>query len=401
LIRVARICGRIGGDEAIAVLRARFEYLEPQVRLHVLAALGQCGYWAAGSPSEAALVQKQIRAEAAQAAGLLAALADLGAAESLRSLAGALRYQLDQARRRLILLLSFVYDPRAVLQASNNLAAPSEHKRAYALEVLDLLLPAEVKSVVFPVLEDLAAEESLGRLAAAFPQIRLGSQARLQAIVADPEAYAPWVRACAVAALARDLDGEARAVLASALQAADPLVRETAAWALRRDASANGQAEGEGRMLSTLEKVLILKTVSLFAQTPDEVLADVASLLEEQEFKAGEPIFTKGETGRCLYIVIDGRVRVHDGERTLNHLGEGAIFGEMAVLDDSPRSASVTADEDTRLFRLDQDPLYELMADRIDVARGIIQVLTANLRARAKDVDDLHSRLERLEGAGK
>ncbi len=154
-------------------------------------------------------------------------------------------------------------------------------------------------------------------------------------------------------------------------------------------------------MLSTIEKVLILKTISLFSRTSDEVLAEVASILEELEVRAGETIVRKGETGRCLYILVDGRVRVHDGERTLNFLDDGAVFGEMAVLDDSPRSASVTAAEDTHLFRLGQDPLYELMGDRTEVARGIISVLSASLRARVRDLDDLHTRLERLEAGSR
>jgi len=69
----------------------------------------------------------------------------------------------------------------------------------------------------------------------------------------------------------------------------------------------------------------------------------------------------------------------------------------MAVLDPEPRLASVTAVEDTRLFRLDQEPFYELMDDRIEVARGIIHVLSGHLRARVRDLNDLRTRLEALE----
>jgi CRP-like cAMP-binding protein len=82
-----------------------------------------------------------------------------------------------------------------------------------------------------------------------------------------------------------------------------------------------------------------------------------------------------------MYIIVTGSVRVHDEERLLNELGERDIVGEMAVLDSTPRSASVTAMEETTLLRLDQDALYELMADRIEVVRGIIRVLCEHLRA--------------------
>ena len=146
-------------------------------------------------------------------------------------------------------------------------------------------------------------------------------------------------------------------------------------------------------MLLLVEKVIILKTVSIFAGTPDRTLAEVAALLEEQVLSAGEKLFEKGDPGRCMYIIVSGRVRVHDGDQILNDLGERDIVGEMAVLESAPRSASVTAIEETRLLRLDQEPLYELMADHIEVARGIIQVLSSRLRARIEDIGDLRARL--------
>jgi CRP-like cAMP-binding protein len=86
--------------------------------------------------------------------------------------------------------------------------------------------------------------------------------------------------------------------------------------------------------------------------------------------------------GSALYVMIDGRVRVHDADHTLRELGPRDIFGEMAALDPEPRSASVTATEPTRLFRLEQEGLYELMADRIEVVRGVIRVLCQRLRVR-------------------
>ena len=64
----------------------------------------------------------------------------------------------------------------------------------------------------------------------------------------------------------------------------------------------------------------------------------------------------------------------------LVELGPRDIFGEMAALDTEPRSATVTALEPTSLFRLEQEALYELMADRIEVVRGVIRILCSRLR---------------------
>ncbi len=146
-------------------------------------------------------------------------------------------------------------------------------------------------------------------------------------------------------------------------------------------------------MLPLIEKVLILKSVSIFAETPDRTLAEVAALLDELALGAGETLFEKGDAGRCLYVIVTGRLHVHDGGQLLEELGERNIVGEMAVLGNAPRAASVTAAEETQLLRLDQEPLYELMADHVEVARGIIQVLSNRLRARMEDIGDLRVEL--------
>ena len=194
----------------------------------------------------------------------------------------------------------------------------------------------------------------------------------------------PWLQACvchAVGALGLT-------DMASSLprEAGDPLVREAAAWAA-------GRLNGEKCMLSTIEKVIILKTADLFSGTPDEILAEVAAVASEVELKAGETIFRKGEPGDCMYVIVSGRLRAHDGPHTLNFLEQGDIFGEMAILDPQPRMASITAVEDSQLLRLDQEALYELMADRPEVARGMIRVLSRRLRDRVRDLNELRDRL--------
>ena len=136
-------------------------------------------------------------------------------------------------------------------------------------------------------------------------------------------------------------------------------------------------------MLLTIEKVVILKSISIFSDTPEDHLAEVASILEPIEVPAGKTIIEKDDIGSSLYIIVDGRVRVHDGERTITELGERDIFGELAALDPEPRVASVTAVRDTRLFRLDRQSLLDLMAEQTEIAFGIIRMLCRRLREQA------------------
>ena len=133
-------------------------------------------------------------------------------------------------------------------------------------------------------------------------------------------------------------------------------------------------------MQSTIEKMLVLKSVDLFTQTPDDVLAQVAAEVEEVEMPRGALIINKGEIGDSLYVIDSGEVRVHDGDQTIATLGEREIFGELAVLDPEPRSASVTAQTDVRLYRLDREDLFELLPDHSEIVQGIFHVLCRRLR---------------------
>jgi CRP-like cAMP-binding protein len=133
-------------------------------------------------------------------------------------------------------------------------------------------------------------------------------------------------------------------------------------------------------------RLAILKTISLFAETPDDALEDVARRMDEVVFPAGATVFDKGDHGDCLYAISMGRVRVHDGEMTLNFLGVGDVFGEMAAIDPEPRSASVTTVEETHLLRLDQEALLRLMDRHSEITRGILRILSQHLRARMRDM---------------
>src|SRR5574341_389137 len=99
-------------------------------------------------------------------------------------------------------------------------------------------------------------------------------------------------------------------------------------------------------MLTTVDKVLFLKGVSIFSEIPGEVLSRIAQIAEEIGVERGTRIFDEGEPGDSLYLIVNGKVRVHKGPREVAVLGEGECFGEMAILDNEPRSASITALED-------------------------------------------------------
>lgn len=133
--------------------------------------------------------------------------------------------------------------------------------------------------------------------------------------------------------------------------------------------------------LLLVEKVLILKSLGIFKDTPENILADLAPLMQEEEYEKDTLLFKEGDIGDCMFIIRNGEVRIHKGNTTLAVLKDQEVFGELSLLDAETRSASATCQTDCILFRIDQEPFYELIDSRPEVARGIIKMLCQRLRA--------------------
>ena len=133
-------------------------------------------------------------------------------------------------------------------------------------------------------------------------------------------------------------------------------------------------------MITTVEKVLFLKSIDLFRALPSEELAQIAEIAFEQPLAAGDCVFAEGEPGDALYLVALGSVKVHKGDKQLAILSVRDVFGEMAVLDSEPRSASVTVLKDAVLLKIDRDDFRDILNERPEIALGVIKVLSRRLR---------------------
>jgi hypothetical protein len=129
--------------------------------------------------------------------------------------------------------------------------------------------------------------------------------------------------------------------------------RDVAGWVKARRAAGDAVPMEERAML-LIEKVIVLKTVAMFEHTPEELVAEIASIVEVVDYDAGHVLFSKGDAGESMYIVVNGQVRVF--------------------------SASVVTTLDTRLFRVDGDLFAQLMAANVDIVRGVLHVLCERLR---------------------
>lgn len=142
-------------------------------------------------------------------------------------------------------------------------------------------------------------------------------------------------------------------------------------------------------MYSTLEKTILLKGVVLFKDIDAKEIYHIAQITEEEHFKPGQALFSEGDQGDSLYIVVAGQVRIHKNDKELAVFQKGDTLGEMAIFDDLPRSASATALEDTAVLKITQEKFFELMATRMEIMQSIIKTLSLRLRHATQQVTEL------------
>jgi CRP/FNR family cyclic AMP-dependent transcriptional regulator len=133
----------------------------------------------------------------------------------------------------------------------------------------------------------------------------------------------------------------------------------------------------------------VLQKVPLFHSLPEAEIAPFGDLMRERSYPKGSVILFEDDPGDALYVVANGQVKVvligEDGrEVILSVLGEGTFFGEMALLDDEPRSAHVIAMEDSAVLALRREDFRTRLRNSPEVAIALLRELSRRLR-RADD----------------
>jgi CRP-like cAMP-binding protein len=140
-----------------------------------------------------------------------------------------------------------------------------------------------------------------------------------------------------------------------------------------------------------------LRTSVLFERAHEASLADVARHLRRRRFRRGEVIFHQGDPGDALHLVSSGAVKIvlpsaEGDEAIIATLGSGDFFGELALLDGAPRSATAVAQEACETWTLSRDLFQDLLDRDASLRASLLAGLTHELRRLTGQVEDLHFR---------
>lgn len=241
-------------------------------------------------------------------------------------------------------LLGALEDPGVVRSIERALRLGSPRSRASALEVLSHLGDREAAHLLVVTLEDTPIEE---KIRSVHKDVGGNLEDVDRAVDADRRALDSWIR-----------------------MGADYFRKEGGGDATQRE---------------VMERLLLLREVPLFTRLGLEQLEAIDRVMQESQYLAGEVVFREGDPGGELYLMLEGRVQIVNDygtpeESVLAVLEAPGYFGEMAVLDDRPRSATVAVVEDARLLALDGDSFKDLLLQMPEIGFEVCRELTSRVR---------------------
>jgi hypothetical protein len=304
----------------------------------------------------------------------------------------ALQYELQQVNQRLFYLFMLLYDKDTVQNAWKGLRHASQEKRANSLEMVESLLPRELYPCLRALFETIPLQKKLDALRQ-YLNIQdvsqtYAAQPHISYVLTQKEQYfTTWTIALAIEKWTPESTGISN--LETFVAHPVRLLHEAARTAYQKFPNKKFTSQDEKLMkhtseasqqISEMERVIVLKNTKLFSQTPENVLSSIAPIMKEVTYQEGQEIFAKGDAGDSMFIIYSGEIGIYDGPKQLALFDKGEIFGELALLDAEPRSASTVAESDVLLFRVDQEDFFELMEERDEILRNVLRILCQRIR---------------------
>ncbi|MFN8355289.1 MAG: cyclic nucleotide-binding domain-containing protein [Spirosomataceae bacterium] len=311
-----------------------------------------------------------------------------------------IRFELEQSTTRVFYLLMLLYNRSMVADAMLGVANPEKEKRANALEILDNIIPRLLYRCVEALLDETVTSKKLRAfeeyLTEKPPVIPIANYILQQ----GEGVFGNWTIATVLRYWTPPVsDFE---LFASYIQHPVALFREAALYNYKRlitnptyqhlTLEIPMHVTADSAKVSDMERVIVLKNTQLFSHTPENVLTSIVPIIKEVTFQEGDEIFKKGAIGNCMFIIYSGTVGIYEQATQLVTFSEGDFFGELALLDTEPRSASAVAETDVLLFRIDQEDFYDLMEERSELLRNVLRILCQRIRALNAKVDTLSHR---------
>ncbi len=400
--KIVQVIGRIGGQQAIALLWDKIDFPDRKVVRQVLISLRHYNYQASGF--EASNIKSILEHEASKTIWNLAAIKELPDEPAYMEVRNALKEEIKDNYDDIFMLLSLLYDPAAVQLVKHNLEKGDSESITYGMELMALFIEPDIKDKLFPLLDDVSVAEKIRKLQDYFPRENYSAFEVITYLMSrNYNLTNRWTKAAAINTLISLPDYKINNELLSQLFNPDILLRQTAGWviynkdresynsvtnrllpeekrALDEAMSQNSLTEGlEDGFFLHFEVCQRLKEMVLFRPLPGVMISEIADNIKMENLERGQEYFIEqNEDSSEILIMALGSATIHypEGEAILN---SGDVIGEITNSEQGKAIDKVKANETTVLFTITNHDFYNIMANQHEMAHILIEHIKENI----------------------
>jgi len=401
MLRIVQIMGSIGGKYALQLLWKKADYPDKRIVKAILYSLRFINYHAEGR--EAREVINLLENEMSKTIWNLAALHELPEGKEFFFLREALQEEVQDNYDQIYILLSILYEPRSVQLVRENIESGDPDNIAFAMELLDLFIDAELKPKLIPLLDDIDVPEKLKQLQIYFPRESYNPIQVINYVLnRDFNLNNRWTKACAIYASAYIADFRISRGLVAQMFNADKLLQETAAWVIYnknktefkiiaerlplKDKKFLDSSIENNELLDGLndgfflwvEKVMFLKQLPTFKNIHGAMLCDLADKITPLDLAFGTRVkFTPDDFNTPIFILAHGEAQLRTtNDALVATLKRGQVFGDLFQDGTAPKITALDATERCVVFKINLMDFYYVMANHHELVQSLIKNIT-------------------------
>ncbi len=382
LVQIVKIYGRIGGEKAMQLLWNKIDYPNRHVVSNCLSSLLSCNFQA--KDNQIVIIKNYINRYIGYIVWNMAAINEIPDGKNWELLKSSIIAENEDNYDHVYLLMSLIYDRQSIQLVRENIKSGTNDAVTFAIELLDVFVAEDIKSVLVPVLDDISYEEVSRRLNEQYPREAFRpKELLLQIINRDYNITNVWTKACALYNFGLLDEVEVEDDIVANLFNQDNLIREMAAWVIYQiapesyDPLTNRIAEKKKKNLDEViipvhdngfsikttkfHKVLFLSKIDFFANLPAIILTRIALKMQEIKVRTGAEIhdYSKGDQS-LIYCLVKGQAILIDDE-SKEQLIESSIIGDLLIFENKIDNTRVIAKEDCILYKIEREILFDLI----------------------------------------
>lgn len=336
----------------------------------------------------------------------MAALTELPKEENYTVLRLAFKEEIGHNFEQIFLLMSLVYDTESVSLVKENILSETSEGIAYGIELLDMFIGSELKSKLFPLVDDISVNEKIKALENFYPREHFDALKLLNNILnRDFNQLSRWVKACALYNLAYQKEYEPGYAVIAHIFNDDRLLQEVAAWLIYhrspnkfeqviervKEADQDGLIEtiahnrledglNDGYFL-LVEIVMFLKQIKVFSHINGAQLCDLADNTKVIRMKAGESLDLTDPENNAIYVIAEGKYKLETEFEADVMLDENDVYGELFIPEKHLKANKITAEVDSVVFQLNINNFYTLMSRSQEFTNQIFTAITQHYQS--------------------